>query len=71
MPPRPLLHPQRLEHRIHRIREKRCLELREKLPGDAGDVADAGHGQQDAFGPRVEGNLQALGQVLHRDDAAA
>ena len=65
------IHPQRLEHGIHRIGIEAGLELGEQFAGDAGDVGDAAHGQQDAFGAGVEGYLQGVGEVAGGAGGAA
>ena len=39
-----LLHPQCLEHRIHRIGIKRGLEFREQFARNGRNIHDAGHG---------------------------
>ncbi len=51
------LHPQRLEDCIPRIGVKARLELGEELAGDRGDVADAGHWQEQALGTGIRRDL--------------
>jgi hypothetical protein len=62
-PVRQLLHPQRLENRIHRIRVEARLELREQLPWHRRDVRHARHRQQDPLGAGIERHLQALARL--------
>ena len=60
MPHRDLLHAQRLEHGVGWVGIKSCLELGEQLAGDGGDVSDAGHWEQDAFGSGVVGDSDQI-----------
>jgi hypothetical protein len=66
-----LLYPQRLERGVSGVGIETGLELGEKFTGDGGDVADAGHREQDAFGTGIEGDLEGLGEVLDGYDVAA
>ena len=50
----PSLHSQRLKRRISRVGVETGLKLGEQFSGDGRDVADAGHGEQDAFGTGIK-----------------
>jgi len=68
---RNLFHPDRLEHRIHRIRVEARLKLGKQFAGDGGDVDHTRHGQQDLLGAGVKGDLKGFGEAPHRHDRAA
>ncbi len=55
-----LLHPQRLEHRVLRIRVEPRLKLREQLARYRRDVAHARHGQQQTFCSRFRSDLKRV-----------